>query len=206
MTTDELVKYLVDNPNILDDAAKLMDENPFMGGYRIALSNRREVGANRGVVFKALLARCEKAERELEAVRALCVRKDEALRALKRHFDSWDDHKLTRWKNREALRADLVTVEQALALTPADLADCVCVKRSDLDGLIAAEDRPEDFEVLKRGTVAALRESERKLREALTTIVDGIDEDDSGLTLRTIQRYARSALAAIEQSGKPDPA
>jgi|HubBroStandDraft_1064217.scaffolds.fasta_scaffold02417_4 hypothetical protein len=39
---------------------------------------------------------------------------------------------------------------------------------------------------------ARLKGLVERLQGALTTIADGIDEDDTGLTLRTVQKYARS--------------
>ncbi len=50
----------------------------------------------------------------------------------------------------------------------------------------------------------SLRQRVETLEATLTTIADAVDEDDSGLTLRQIQRYARRALSATVAAGKAE--
>jgi hypothetical protein len=66
-----------------------------------------------------LLARCEKAEAERDALRALCVRKDEAICELLSNEDT-----VTQDMAQDLGRA-------ALALTPADLADCIFISKDE---------------------------------------------------------------------------
>lgn len=104
---------------------------------------RREAAeAERDALFKingdlARLLDVEKnAESERDALRATVAKMREAMLRMMQ----WD-------QNFETINE---IGEVALQAVPADLADSVCVKRSALNGLIAAEDHPEDFVVSKR--------------------------------------------------------
>lgn len=100
-----------------------------------------------------LLSDYRKLESDLAALRTLVVRKDEALKEAE--FSLKCDGCTCQYEadgdEKECLRCRrLSQMTQAIALTPADLAGCVCVKREVIDGLIAAEDNPNDFIVIKR--------------------------------------------------------
>lgn len=90
---------------------------------------------------------CDKQTKENDALKALVVKKDEALRMSRRYSESALDQFAGRLTTGDSAECDLAqeTLEKtdlALALTPADLAGCVCVKRKEWQ---AAKDRIDDL-------------------------------------------------------------
>ena len=91
---------------------------------------------------------------------------------------------IARWHMVKTLLAEVDSLRARLAVAEKDRDAAIDREHETTERLLKAE------------------QANAALLEALTTIADGIDEDDSGLTLRTVQKYARAALHPATKEGK----